>query len=446
MMGILLAGGWWRQWDGGGDDWGYSVCVDGANNIIVGGDSYNPGTGTIDGHIWKYDSSGNLLWDTPIPNPGNQLFRGIDTDTNNNIYVCMTDYLANKMLVVKYTSTGSFRWSFSFGPNSNALYEVHDIWVDRDRVFAVGFENETVEDTITMVLHYIDTGGTLIRTVYWNGRGIFGADAFGHSVCVNSAGNPVAGGCRVDYPLPNYKAMLVEFSRTTGQEVRRVEFNPTNYREFVEDIDVHPSGDLVFVVRVDSDPKSSYVCRYTSTFSPVWQRSISSGAIRYSLYGVDVGPGDTVLVSGLLQENGQDAEFWIRKYNWGGDSVWGTTIDHSLGYDDWSEDCAWDKTGYVIAAGGTVAGGTNKDMLVYKLPLPPVGSEESGKPCQGIRAVPNPFRTEITISGAEGPYHVYDASGRLLFATTDKRFGGWLEPGVYFIGTKKGMIRVIKIR
>ncbi len=447
VIGILLAQGWWREWNGVGQDWGYSVCVDGANNIVVAGNSYNSGTGTVDGHIWKYDPSGNLLWDTPIPSPGNEWLKEVDVDANNNIYVCMTDYSYDEMRVVKYTASGSFLWNYSFGPNNNALYEVQDIWVDGNRVFAAGWEDDTVGDTARAVLLYLDTSGTFIRSVFWNGRDFIGANAWGYAICVNLSGNPVIGGYRTDYPVVNYKAMLVEFSRTTGAEVRRVEINPTSNVEIVEDFDVHPGGDLVFVVRVESTPKSSYIYRYTSTFSQVWQVALSSGTTRLGLYGVKIGPGDTILVSGLYQQNGQDAEFWLRKYAWGGALVWDTMIDHSGGYDDWAEDCAWDNTGlYTISAGGTVAGGTNQNMLLYKLPIPPVGNEEAGKPGQAISVAPNPFTTEITISGAEGPYRVYDSGGRLLFSTVEKTLGKALAPGVYFIETEKGMIRAVKAR
>jgi|GEM_PF-1938871 len=448
VIGILLAQGWWREWDGGGQDWGYSVCVDGANNIVVAGNSYNSGTGTVDGHIWKYDPSGVLLWDVPIPSAGNEWLKGVDVDVNNHIYVAMIDYSGDEMRVLKYTASGSFRWNYSFSPNPNAAYDVQDIWVDGDRVFAVGTEDDTVADTVTLVLLYLDTTGVFVRSVFWSGRGtFFGADAYGHSLCTNLSGNPVVGGHRVDYPLLNYRAMLVEFSRTTGAEVRRQEIDFGSYTETIEDIDIHPGGDLAFVMRLETSPKSSYVCRYTSTFSQVWQRNISSGTIRYSLYGVDIGPGDTVLVSGLYQPNGQDAEFWIRKYTWGGTQVWDTLIDHSGGYDDWAEDCDWDNTGlYTISAGGTVAGGTNENMLVYKLPIPPVAAGETGKPGQAISAAPNPFTAEITISGADGPYRLYDSGGRLLFSTMEKTFGKSLEPGVYFIETGKGMIRAVKAR
>jgi len=447
LIGILLAQGWWRTWDGGGQDWGYSVCVDRENNIVVAGNSYNPSTGSVDGHVWKYSPGGDLLWDTPIPSPGEQWLRGVDVDTNNNIYVCMTDYSGDVMRVLKYTALGNFCWNYSFGPNSNADYEVQDIWVDDDRVFAVGWEYEPVGDTARVALLYLDTGGVFIRSVFWNGRTFYKADAWGHSVCVNNAGNPVVGGMRTDYPLPNCRAMLVEFSRTTGAEVRRVEINPTGEDEIVEDIDVHPGGDLVLVVRVETTPKSSYIYRYTSTFSQVWAVSISSGTTRLSLYGVKIGPGDTILVSGLYQQSGQDAEFWLRKYTWGGAQAWEALIDHSGGYDDWAEDCCWDNTGlYTISAGGTVAGGTNQDLLVYKLPLQPVGHEESGKPGQAFSAAPNPFKTEITVFGAEGPFRVYDSEGRLILSTAEKTLGKGLAPGVYFIETERGMISAVKAR
>jgi hypothetical protein len=447
LIGILVAQGWWRTWDGGGSDWGYSLCVDGENNIVVGGNSYNSGTASVDGHIWKYDPGGNLLWDTPIPSPGDEWLRGVDVDANNNIYVCMTDYSSNEMRVLKYTASGSFVWNYTFAPNSNALYEAQDIWVDGNMVFAVGWEYEPVGDTARVALLYLDTTGAFIRSVFWNGLTFYKADAWGHSVCVNKAGNPVVGGMRTDYPFPNTKAMLVEFSRTTGAEVRRVEINPTGQDEVVEDIDVHPGGDLVFVLRVETSPKSSYIYRYTSSFSQVWGVGLSSGTTRLSLYGVKIGPGDTILVSGLYQPNGQDAEFWLRKYTWGGSQAWDTLIDHSGGYDDWAEDCYWDNAGlYTISVGGTVAGGSNQNLLVYKLPIRPVGGEEAGKPGQALRAAPNPFTADITISGTEGPFRVYDSEGRLALSTTKKTFGKNLAPGVYFIETERGVIRAVKVR
>ncbi len=441
---MVVSQGWWRTYDGGGNDWSYSVCVDDSDNVIVAGNSYSNSSTGIDGHIWKYDPNGTLLWHVAIPSPGSEWLRGVDTDDNGNIYVVMTDYSYDEIRVLKYDLSGGFRWNYSFSPNPNALYEGTSICVDGNMVFATGYENDTLADTVSLVLLYIDTTGTLVRSVFWSGRGtLFGADAYGHAVAVTPSGNPVVGGQRVDYPNSNYKAMLVEFSRSDGSEVRRREIDYGSTREVVEDIDIAASGDLLVVIRLETTPKSAYVGRYTSTFSSVWQRSIQSPSARRSLYGVAIGPDDTVLVAGLWENTAGNRDFWLRKYTWTGSQVWDTLIDHTPGTDDWAEECAWDSHGYVIASGGTTP--SNQDMLVYKLPIQQVYNPEPSDK-NALSAFPNPFKSSFQISGGKAPFALYDATGRLVLRTDNATgLGRGLEPGVYFLQDAAGRrIRLVK--
>ena len=64
-----------------------------------------------------------------------------------------------------------------------------------------------------------------------------------------------------------------------------------------------------------------------------------------------------------------------------------------------------------------------------------------------LLAFPNPFSMELTVSGYRGPARLYDAAGRLvreLWLESGNPVKLNLGPGVYFLKTQKGILRLIK--
>lgn len=91
------------------------VLVDSFHNVIVCGETYNPGP--LIGFITtKYDSSGNLLWQRQFDTPAQDLITSAVTDNTGAVYVGgnTTNPFTNKagFVIIKYAADGDTLWQY----------------------------------------------------------------------------------------------------------------------------------------------------------------------------------------------------------------------------------------------------------------------------------------------------------------------------------------------
>ena len=88
LMGRAGAQSYWIALLGGtGNDYGWSVAVDSAGNIIVMGYTASAGAGSNDFLIAKYDSAGTLQWQRTLGGTGSDVGLSVTTDSAGNIIV-----------------------------------------------------------------------------------------------------------------------------------------------------------------------------------------------------------------------------------------------------------------------------------------------------------------------------------------------------------------------
>ncbi|HXU84048.1 MAG TPA: hypothetical protein VN914_21785 [Polyangia bacterium] len=111
----LGAGGdelWSRSFDGGGDDRGFAVAVDGAGNVIAGGTAFSPEQTRQTLWLRKYDGAGAALW-TRDGEYGSAV--AIVSDATGALVVA--DGLAHSFVLRKYDGAGNVLWATSNGPD-----------------------------------------------------------------------------------------------------------------------------------------------------------------------------------------------------------------------------------------------------------------------------------------------------------------------------------------
>ena len=69
------------------DDFGYGVAVDSSDNVYLTGYTNSSGAGMYDMVLVKYDSSGELHWDTTWGGNNSDKGIGIAVDSSDNIYL-----------------------------------------------------------------------------------------------------------------------------------------------------------------------------------------------------------------------------------------------------------------------------------------------------------------------------------------------------------------------
>ena len=154
-----------------GDNYGYAVTTDAANNIYVAGSFNSPsisfgssvlsnsGTGTDDMFLVKYNSSGTVAWATRATGKNNDMATALGTDATGNIYVSgkfASDTLffnstalinsgAYDAFMAKYNTTGHVIWAKSISTGTTINY-AYSLTVDdtANVIIAGNFGNGTI--------------------------------------------------------------------------------------------------------------------------------------------------------------------------------------------------------------------------------------------------------------------------------------------------------------
>lgn len=102
------------------------VIADPTGQIIVCGETYSPGP--LIGFITtKYDTSGNILWESKYDTPGQDEIKTAATDSAGNIYVAGSSSIpftgVTEGLLFKYAAvTGDTLWSYRYPQQTPSLY------------------------------------------------------------------------------------------------------------------------------------------------------------------------------------------------------------------------------------------------------------------------------------------------------------------------------------
>jgi hypothetical protein len=180
---------------GGGPDFGWDVAVDGQGNVIVGGDSL--GMSDYDIVIAAFGSGGNLLWsqryDGPAGGFDGMQGPGLALDSSGDILVAGTSVGLSGSLdgvVLKYSSTGMLLWEKRYsGAASDGFLELQ---VDAaGNAVAMGWTVDPVSSFDVLVLK-CDPSGSLLWTQVYDGPA--SAQDFGYSVALDAQENVLVTG------------------------------------------------------------------------------------------------------------------------------------------------------------------------------------------------------------------------------------------------------------
>lgn len=167
---------WAKKMGGTGFDSGYSITIDGNNNILITGTfsgtvDFDPGTsiinlissGTQDIFISKYDNNGNYLWARKIGGSSNDLGNSIVTDANFNVYTTgsfagiadfdpgvgtfnITSAGSQSVYVNKLDPSGNFVWAKSMGGAGSGANQGNGIALDAlSNIFLTGYFSSTID-------------------------------------------------------------------------------------------------------------------------------------------------------------------------------------------------------------------------------------------------------------------------------------------------------------
>ncbi|MHA1341744.1 MAG: SBBP repeat-containing protein, partial [Promethearchaeota archaeon] len=202
---------WNTTWGGAGEDEGLGIAVDSNNNIFITGYTDSYGAGSYDAVLLKYDSNGNLLWDTTWGGASYEEGKGIAVDSNNNIYITgYTDsYGAGyyDAILLKYNSNGSLLWNTTWGGAGED--EGLGIAVDfNNNIYITGVTNSYGAGYYDAILLKYNFNGNLLWNMTWGSAG----DDEGLGIAVDFNNNIYITGVTNSYGAGGYDILLLKYN------------------------------------------------------------------------------------------------------------------------------------------------------------------------------------------------------------------------------------------
>jgi len=437
---------------GNGSDNATSLAVDSSGNVYVTGLSDGIGTSSDYATI-KYNSFGDSIWVRRYNGPGNgnDWAFSLAVDGSGNVYVSGGNFvngLNYDYATVKYDSSGVQQWTSRYGGSGNQFDAVYSLAVDvSGNVYVTGesFGGGTGHDYAT--IKYNSSGDSLwVRRYIGIGNGDDAAmslviDDFGN---VFVSGSSEGGGTGLDYATIKYNSSGVQ------QWVTRYNA-PGNDEDRFFSLAVDSFGNA-FVTGYSGILGSDYATvKYNSSGVQQWvaiYNGTGNGDDGAQSLAVD-GSGN-VYVTGSSGGGGTDLDYATIKYNSFGDLIWVRRYNGPGNALDGASSIAIDGSNNVYVTGTSTGSGTGEDYATIKysqlVSITPVSNQIPGA-FKLEQNYPNPFNpsTKINYSIPNTQYtilKVYDVLGNEVATLVNEKQnagsyeiefeGSNLSSGIYY--------------
>ena len=340
---------WATRIAGTGSDEGNGISVDGSGNSYVTGlynstlTIYNADTSTFgtlsnsgssDGYIVKYNTSGTAQWATRIAGTGIDRAVAISVDSAGNSHVTgnynsnpLTIYnadgstfgtLANsgnlRFYIVKYNTSGTAQWAASFnGGGGNGI----SVDVSGNSYVAGNFSSNplTIYNADTSTFGTLTNSGQLDAfivkyntsgTAQWATRIAGTSNDYAYTISVDGSGNPYVTGDFASNPITIYNADGSTFGTLTNSGVTDTYI-----------VKYNTSGTAQWAARIGGIGNDSGVSAVNSAGNCYVAGNFTSNPL--TIYNADTSTFGTLVNSGT-------EDVYIVKYNTSGTAQWATRI------------------------------------------------------------------------------------------------------------------------
>jgi uncharacterized delta-60 repeat protein len=352
---------------GNGSDCAYAVAVDGSNNVLVTGTSWDSGY-VSDSTTIKYSSGGVPLWTNRYNGPQNASdgSLAITLDASGNAYVAgystgsggYVDYLT-----IKYSSAGVPLWTNRYNGPGNRDDWVRGIAVDTNgNVYVTGYSygGSSGDDYATIAY---SSAGEPLWTNRYNGPG--NGDDPAYAVAVDSNGNVyVTGGSAGSGGHSDY--LTIKYS-SAGVPLWTNRYDgPGNSGDAASAIAVDGSNNVIVTGYSGTYFSSDYLTiKYSGDGVPLWTNQYdgpSNGDDRAQAVAVDT--NDNVYVTGYSQGSSTypwNEDYFTIKYSSAGVPLWTNRYNGPSNLDDEAQAIAVDRSGKVYVTGYSTGSGGGRD-------------------------------------------------------------------------------------
>jgi len=317
----------WKRYTGINDNVGYvewyDMKLDNAGNIYLAGINNIPGFTQTRYIISKFNSNGDLIWQTTYAPASNAEFQkngfNIMFDNSGNIYVSSTVKIAGSINfnygLIKFNSSGVYQSIVYFNGTGNGDDILSSSAIDNSgNIYLYGKSYQSA------------MAGDVIACVKYNSNLVFQWSYFtgiDQAFITNLAGNVatglnndvyITGRQRADAPNYGY-GFLVKLNSNSGSEVFRKRLESFNDDMFT-DVKVTLNGTVYVTGALGHEsPNNTMQTRaYTTAGDSLWSVSLNSVTDqRIRPFNLNMGLGNEIFVSGLNDVSVSDVRGFISK-------------------------------------------------------------------------------------------------------------------------------------
>lgn len=328
---------WIKQIVGPGDghDHIYDSIVDKSGNYIITG-SYVTSSGNSDLYVVKYDTDGNVLWQSNYDGPatGSDTGRAIKLDSSGNIYVTGLSFGGGNasnsdVITIKLSSSGQQLWAARYAGTDGSYDAGSSIVIDtQGDILVGGHTKSTTTDYDFLILKY-DTNGNLKFQKSHNGPGN-GSDNFSNILTDKDSNIYVTGRTKVSYY--NDYITTIKYD-SNGTKLWSDNYTgAANYHDDVRGMAIDSSGNIYIAGKransSDSNDADILTMKYDTNGNRLWTKYYNGPGNRLD-YAVDIAIdsiGD-VVVFGSSDHLYRNRDFVTIKYSKDGTPRWAKRYD-----------------------------------------------------------------------------------------------------------------------
>jgi CTP:phosphocholine cytidylyltransferase-like protein len=301
---------WTNRYNGpvNSNDTARAVAVDSSNNVIVAGSSTGSGSG-LDYATIQYSSAGVPLWTNRYNGPGNgnDFAIAVAVDGSNNVIVTGQSFDSGSgqdYATIKYSSAGMPLWTNRYNGPGNGDDEAFAMAVDSSNNVIVTGGSYYGTDGEYATIQYSSAGIPLWTNhfgAFWNVANAMAVDGSNNVIVTGESNN----GANHDYATVKYSS--------AGLPLWTNRYNgPGNYDDYVYSVTVDGSNNVIVTGEsYNNGVNSDYATiQYSSTGVPLWtNRYNGTGNGRDSGISIAVDHSNNVIVTGDSVGSGGDYDF-----------------------------------------------------------------------------------------------------------------------------------------
>lgn len=286
------------------------VAVDSQNNVLVGGSV--DGTNYKDWIVVKYNSSGGVIWSEKYRTSVDNKVLGVTVDNNDNVvavgHTRPTSSDDKDWQVIKYSSSGVVQWNDTYDSGIGAYESAGDADItSNNNIVVVGGTRNPDSDWRTV--KYTSSGTEKWSTVYDSG---FGND-YPSDISVDGEDNIVTHGVR-ENSAGNYYAHIVKYTNS-GTELWNQSYSDVG-RSYGFGLAVNKNNNIVVSGRqlTGGQNYNWFVAKYNSSGVREWNTTYDGGTGNIDFArGVAIDEVGDFIVVGRV-EAGDGYDWRVAKY------------------------------------------------------------------------------------------------------------------------------------